>query len=96
MSRDLETARPMAAEQVLQREFLELRAKVLELAASLDRMDRGDGELPADGRMDAIRQALQVLMAAGPDRAEKVQLVFSRDYDPSWPSQLGVPRPEGR
>ncbi len=32
----------MPAAEVLDREFLEIRAKILEIAASLDRLDRGE------------------------------------------------------
>lgn len=74
----------MNAEKVLEREFLEIRAKILELAASFDRLDRGDGSVRDDARMRLIQQGLRVLQQDSGDRAEQIQLLFSRDYDPNW------------
>jgi hypothetical protein len=84
---------PMTAEQILDREFLELRAKLLELAASLDRLARAEGTLANDPRLDGLRDALQILLDADAqraDRAEQIQLIFSRPYDPDWRSALRV------
>ena len=52
----------------------------------LDRIQRGtDAEAAsADPRMARIREALEVLFAAEPGRAERIQKVFSLDYDPNW------------
>jgi hypothetical protein len=77
---------PMTRDQVLNRYFLEMRCKVLELAASLDRLDRADpvGNGRADPRVERLNQALRALIQDGPGRAERVQLIFSRDYDPNW------------
>jgi hypothetical protein len=74
----------MPAQKVLDREFLELRAKILELAASLDRMDRGEGDHRADPRMALIGQGLSILSTEVSDRAERVQMLFSRAYNSSW------------
>ncbi len=46
---------------VLDREFLEIRARVLELAAALDRLDRAGGPPAGDPRWGAIRQGVEVL-----------------------------------
>lgn len=75
---------PMTAAEVLEREFLEMRAKLLELAASLDRMDRSDGEVVNDRRLELIREGIQVLSSRHDDRAEQLQLLFSREYDDQW------------
>ena len=72
--------------QVLNRDFLETRGKVLELAAALDRLDRAPnkaGEHP-DRRLAQLRQAIEALLEPGPGRAETVQLLFSDEYDPRW------------
>lgn len=66
----------MNKRDVLDRYFLEHRAKLIDIAAFLDRLDRAEGE--ADFRADAFRDALAEL--AGPDRAKRVLLAFS---DPS-------------
>ncbi len=75
---------PLDAATTLQREFLHIRARILELAADLDRLDRGAGDPGDQARMDQIAQALAVLSEPGPGRAERVQMIFSRPYDPQW------------
>lgn len=83
----------MTAQQVLNREFLEIRAKILELAASFDRLDRcaGDSPVSDDPRLARIREALIALQQPGGGRAEQVQMIFSRPYEEQWPEKLGVP-----
>ena len=81
---------PMPAAEVLEREFLEIRAKILELAASFDRLDRGDGSVARDPRMKLVEEGLQALQLPGADRAEKIQMIFSREYDENWRSTYGV------
>jgi hypothetical protein len=71
---------------VLDRDFLETRCKILEIAAVLDRIDRAPAhhhEHP-DPRLGQIRQALEALSEPGPGRAETIQLIFSLPYDPKW------------
>jgi hypothetical protein len=77
---------PITRDQVLNRYFLEMRCKVLEVAASLDRMDRAEsaGNGAVDPRVKKLQQAVGVLLDPGPGRAERVQMIFSRDYDPNW------------
>ena len=77
---------PMTAPQVLNRYFFEMRCKVLEVAASLDRLDRAGGSASDDSetRLVQLRQAIRVLLENDPGRAERVQMIFSRDYDPDW------------
>ncbi len=80
--------------QILDRDFLEIRAKILEIAAGLDRIDRAParpGEHP-DPRLNQIRQALDALREPEPDRAQTVQLLFSLEYDPEWREKKGVDR----
>jgi hypothetical protein len=81
---------PQTASTVLDREFLEIRAKLLELAASFDRIDRGEGDVQADPRMRQIRQAIQVIAGSDADRAARLQLVFSLPYDTHWRDQFGI------
>ncbi len=78
------------APAVLDREFLELRAGLLQIAAQLDRLDRATGSAAADPRMHGIQQAIESLASAEPDRAEQVQLIFSRQYDPNWKEALQI------
>jgi hypothetical protein len=66
--------------------FLEARARLLDLAAVLDRIGRGAGAagVGQDPRLARIRQALEVLADESGGRAERVQKIFSLDYDSAW------------
>lgn len=78
---------PMPAGAVLDRYFLEIRSKVLDVAAALDRIERAadPGRAAADERMAKLRQAVEILLDSQPDRAVRVLSVFSDPYDPHWP-----------
>ena len=77
---------PLAADKALDAHFLEARSKLLDLAAILDRIGRGRDAAGVDGdpRLEKIRRALEVLHDRSGGRAERVQQVFSLDYDPAW------------
>ncbi len=75
---------PLDAPEVLNREFLEIRARLLQVGASLDRIGRAADDVDADPRMAQILEALGVLANGDSGRAERIQLLFSRDYDPDW------------
>ncbi len=77
---------PLAADQALERYFHEARSKLLDVAAILDRIDRGEGAPQAqqDPRMKKIAEALTILQKKGGSRAEQIQLLFSLAYDPAW------------
>jgi hypothetical protein len=72
------------AREVFDQEFLLIRAKLLEVASALDRFDRSEGSLANDARRTQIQAAIQVLLRPEDDRAEQVQLLFSRPYDHDW------------
>jgi hypothetical protein len=73
---------------LFEREFPELRALLLQLAAALDRIERGKAS--EDARMAKVHRALEVLSTSGSRRAEQIQLVFSRDYSPEWKKELAL------
>lgn len=77
-------ALPLSAPQLLNRDFLEVRAKILELAACLDRLERAEGSVADDPRMKQVYQGLEALDSIGAKRAEQVQLLFSLPYDEAW------------
>ena len=81
---------PVDAAELLDREFLEVRAKLLQVAASFDRFDRADGSVGDDPRMAKIREALQVLSGSDADRAEQLQLIFSREYQEGWQEKFQI------
>jgi hypothetical protein len=76
----------LPAAEVLDRYFLEARSRLLDLAAILDRIDRGSdaAKIAADPRLAAIRRAVGRLNEPGPDRAADIQELFSLPYDPTW------------
>lgn len=82
---------PLPAAAALDSYFLEVRCKLLDVAAIFDRIDRGVGADAAGGdpRVARLRAAVETLLRAGP-RAERVQEIFSLQYDPNWA------RPESR
>jgi hypothetical protein len=82
---------PLDAPEVLDREFLEIRAKLLELAASFDRLKRADGIVDGDPRLAQIHEAIDVLQNESGDRAEQIQLIFSLQYDDEWQVKFGLP-----
>jgi hypothetical protein len=75
---------PLDAKEMLDREFLEIRARLLQVAASLDRVGRSEGAVTADARMEKILEALAILSDSEDRRAERIQLVFSRPYETDW------------
>ena len=85
-------SQPMNAAQVLDREFLEIRAKILEVAASMDRLERADGSVADDPRLGRLRDAVQLLLDPAEGRAEQVQLLFSRSYEDDWRQTFDLTR----
>ncbi len=75
---------------VLEQEFLPLRARILEIAAGLDRLDRAAGDRGRDQRRERLEQAIRLLLEGAPSRAEQVQLLFSREYDDGWRKEFGI------
>ena len=77
------------ADEILERTFLEIRARVLEVAAALDRIERADDDnhAAADPRVQNLHRAIEVLNTEGFDRAERVQMIFSDEYQTGWNSK---------
>jgi hypothetical protein len=80
---------PMTAAETLERDFLSIRAKLLEVAASLDRLDRAKGDVTGDARMQKVRRAAEMLQSDEPGRAERIQLLFSLPYRENWREEFG-------
>ena len=85
----------MCAEQIFERWFLETRSRLLDVAANLDRIDRAPGGRVDDPRRAGIDEALRILLGSGSDRAERIQMIFSREYDPDWMDVVPLARPQG-
>ncbi|MCH8045565.1 MAG: hypothetical protein IID44_17785 [Planctomycetes bacterium] len=81
---------PLDAPEVLDREFLLVRAKLLEIAASLDRIGRAEGQVEGDRRLQLIHDALDVLRQGESDRAEQIQMICSLSYDEQWQEKFDL------
>lgn len=81
-----------SARDIFEADFLKARAELLSLAATLDRVSRGiDPEVVRrDPRWEKIRSALAMLAEDGSDRAERIQLLFSREYREDWLDGLEI------
>ena len=81
---------PLPAARALDQFFLEARSKILDVAAILDRVGRGAeaAEAEADPRMEKVRRALEILLDRSGGRAERIQQIFSLEYDPNWKRPL--------
>ena len=77
---------PVPAAKALEAYFLDCRCRILDVAAILDRIGRGKDAASVEGdpRLGRIRQALEILLDRSGGRAERIQQVFSLDYDPTW------------
>lgn len=83
------------ADQILDESFLQIRAKLLEVAATLDRIDRAaEEEAPlsddAQSQRSQVDDAIRLCLSEGPDRAARLQQLFSRTYEPNWRSEMDV------
>ncbi|GIK23734.1 MAG: hypothetical protein BroJett005_31480 [Ignavibacteriota bacterium] len=84
----------LSAAEAIDRWHLELRSRILDLAAGLDRIDHArpdpiDGAAPPvtqDPRLSRIREALRLLTDGRGERTVRVQHIFSDPYDPGWRS----------
>lgn len=84
-----------SADQIFNETFLETRAKLLEVAATLDRIDRSsdDGEPlseTAQPQRKLIDEAIQICVSNRSDRAERLQQLFSREYQSNWRNQMQI------
>lgn len=77
---------PLTASEIFDRVFLETRAKLLEVAATLDRLDRATGTdtVASDFRMEQIRNSIDVIQNESGNRAEQLQIIFSDEYEEGW------------
>jgi hypothetical protein len=76
----------LSADAVLDRVYLEIRCRLLDVAASLDRIARAEGGdgVQSDPRLAQIRKGIEILAGDGMDRAERIQMLFSDPYVPNW------------
>jgi len=75
-----------SAQDILDRHFLQVRCGLLDIAATLDRINRGEDAalLNQDERLESFQRALEILNDGGTDRAERIQILFSDPYVSGW------------
>ena len=78
-----DTAKP-SADPLSQTEFLQIRSRLLDVAAALDRAQRAGWNRDEDARGQKIAEAFQILLDDGPDRAARIQQLFSLVHDQDW------------
>ncbi|GAB5403055.1 MAG: hypothetical protein Aurels2KO_12860 [Aureliella sp.] len=79
-----------SANEILDAEFLQVRAKILEIGAFFDRLEeagRADSE-----KLAQLKSACEMLTdeSSGKKKAAQIQLLFSREYDASWRDAFGI------
>ncbi len=77
------------AAEVLDREFLTIRGRLLEVAAGLDRVERAAGSVAADPRWQGLLKAAEMLTQKGHTRVGALQMLLSLPYDEDWRSWAG-------
>lgn len=81
---DIAQTSPQTRQQVIDAYFMEHRAKLIDIAAYLDRIDRGQGEKVVDFRDQAFRRAIAILLDGETHRARRILELFS-DYSTDMP-----------
>jgi len=68
---------PLTSSRAVDLYFMEHRAKLIDIAAFLDRVERAQGDGGADFRMESFRRAIAILDDGRPERAKRVLELFS-------------------
>ncbi|MEQ1905467.1 MAG: hypothetical protein ABL888_14860 [Pirellulaceae bacterium] len=74
----------MKSSAIIDREYLDIRSKILQIGASLDRIERAGGSLNESAKTKLLLETIEILLDGLPNRAERIQLTCSRPYDPNW------------
>jgi hypothetical protein len=83
-------------QQILQNDYLIARAKIIEVAAVLDRIDRSvasgsSDPVYSDPSYEKIQNAIAILSDAQPDKTRRIQELLSRPYTSNWMEQFKLP-----
>ncbi len=75
---------------VVDRFFLVARARVIELAAFFDRVERSEGELADEQRAktERLRKGLEMLLDSEAQKAKRTHMLFSLPSDANWRTKL--------
>ena len=80
------------AQQIVLEDFMIARARIVELAATLDRIERATGDVDDSKNMQLLMQGMHILCDDEVEKAKRVQLLMSRQYDPHWQAQMSIER----
>ncbi len=81
---------PRTATEILSQEFLLTRAKILEVAAFYDRLGQFPDGAPSPQQLELLSAACRILTDDQSDKAARVQLLFSREFNPQWRDEFGI------
>ena len=81
---------PLPRGKVVDQYFMEHRAKLIDVAAFLDRLDRAGGDGGDDFRVAAFRKAISILAETEPGRARRVLELLSDHTDTPIESAAGL------
>lgn len=87
MTRAADPTPPADRERIVDLYFMENRAKVIDVAAFLDRVGRTTGS--TDVRVDALEAAIEILLDGQPERARRVLELFSDHTTELAPHAIG-------
>ena len=83
------------AAEVIDEEFLQVRAKLLEVAAFFDRIEVASSVESTEAtasldKLKLLRSACNLLVDDELDKASRLQVLFSREYNPQWRSEFEI------
>lgn len=81
---------PRSAREVLDQEFLQIRAKILEVAAFFDRLSEADASDVDQDQLKLLEHGCQLLCDGDVDKAARVQMLFSREYESDWREKFAL------
>ena len=83
---------PLSYKQLTDLYFLEMRAKLLDISAFLDRLDRAQdaAQRPSDFRVEGMRKAFQELLSTEPGRTTRVHMCLSDPTAEPIPDASGL------
>jgi len=83
-----------SADKIVVDEFMIARSKIVELAATLDRIERANGDVDDSKQMQLLINGMQILCDDEVEKTKRVQLLMSRQYDPQWQSHMSIEKKE--
>lgn len=79
-----------SASQVLDAEYLQVRAKILEIGAFFDRLNEAEAADVDKEKLSLLTRGCDILNDGQPNKAARIQLLFSREYDQAWRERFDI------